>query len=310
MRLSQLGSTLPDPFAPPPSAAVEPASAPAPVVVPAVPFAPPQLTLPPEVELYSRLGLVDDAAAAMKKAEPSLRAGLSDEVASIALCAAYQRIQEYARAYKLAAAEHSSAIRQRPLGVTRAHWDALFPRPYLDDVQQVTQQNQLPDDFVYSIMRQESSYDAGVVSSANAVGLLQLIEPTARTIASELGITPWKKQLLFQPAYNIRLGARYLADLLSRYHGQAVPAIAAYNAGEHRVGAWLARGEKRHAAATKSKDKRVELDRFVEDIPIEQTRNYVRRVVANWARYRYLAHPETLWPFTLPEYLSSQPPAP
>ena len=71
----------------------------------------------------------------------------------------------------------------------------------------------------------------------------------------------------------------------------SVPAIAAYNAGEHRVDPWLKRGA--------GGGQTVELDRFVEDIPIDQTRNYVRRVIGNWARYRYLENPAA-WPVDLP----------
>jgi soluble lytic murein transglycosylase len=170
--------------------------------------------------------------------------------------------------------------------------DALFPQPHAAQVQALTEQQHLPPDFVYAIMRRESGYDPTVVSSADAIGLLQLIEPTAKQLANALGISPWKRALLFQPEINLRLGSRYLADLLALYHGQAVPAIAAYNAGEHRVSSWLTRARKRN--------KLIEVDRFVEDIPIEQTRNYVRAVVANWARYRYMADPAKPWPIELP----------
>jgi soluble lytic murein transglycosylase len=70
---------------------------------------------------------------------------------------------------------------------------------------------------------------------------------------------------------------------MKRYDGQMALAAAAYNAGAHRVDEWLAR-----AARAPAKDNALALDRFVEDIPIDQTRNYVRRVTAFYARYRYL----------------------
>jgi soluble lytic murein transglycosylase len=75
-----------------------------------------------------------------------------------------------------------------------------------------------------------------------------------------------------------------------------VPAIAAYNAGEHKVDEWLKRAARRA--------KNVELDWFVEDIPFEQTRNYVRLVVTSWARYAYLEQPEAAWPISLPHTLT------
>ena len=89
---------------------------------------------------------------------------------------------------------------------------------------------------------------------------------------------------------------RLLGELMKEFDGQVPLAVAAYNAGSHRVRPWLARESKRG---------RVELDRFVERIPITQTRNYVRRVVRGWARYAYLRNPSGGWPFELPRYLDS-----
>jgi soluble lytic murein transglycosylase len=289
-RLQQLGAQVAAPFAPA-------AQGPAPVVA-AMPFAPVMIVVPPEVDLYARLGLVDDAVDAMRAHEVEWKKSLPAETALVSLGAAYQRMAEYGRPYRLAEAERAGAIRDAPIGLTRAYWELLFPRPYAADVAAAVRAEKLPDDdFVYAVMRKESAFDPKVVSSADAIGLLQLIEPTARAMASQLGITPWQRGLLYRPSVNIQLGAHYLSNLLSRYRGQAAPAIAAYNAGEHRIGPWLAR------AARRDKHGRIELDRWVEDIPIDQTRNYVRRVVANWARYKYLANPGAGWPMQLPEHL-------
>jgi soluble lytic murein transglycosylase len=120
---------------------------------------------------------------------------------------------------------------------------------------------------------------------------MQLLERTAKTVADELSWKEFARPMLYDPEVNVLLGSHYVATLLERYRGQAVPAIAAYNAGEHRVDPWLKRAAKGGAS--------IELDRWVEDIPIDQTRNYVRRVVANWARYLYLAQPGQ-WPLELP----------
>jgi soluble lytic murein transglycosylase len=129
------------------------------------------------------------------------------------------------------------------------------------------------------------------VSSADAIGLMQLLERTGKSNAQDLAIPHFERSMLYEPAMNVLLGSHYLAKLIARYHGQAVPAIAAYNAGEHYVDTWLKRAAKA--------DKTVELDWFVEDIPIDQTRNYVKRVVSNWARYSYLERPNG-WPVELP----------
>lgn len=88
------------------------------------------------------------------------------------------------------------------------------------------------------------------------------------------------------------LGAAYLGQLVQLYKGQVPLAIAAYNAGSERVNEWLKRTG------------RVELDRWVEEIPVEQTRNYVRRVITAWARYRLAAAPTEAWNLSLPSHVA------
>jgi soluble lytic murein transglycosylase len=131
-------------------------------------------------------------------------------------------------------------------------------------------------------MLKESTFDPRVVSNADAIGLMQLLPGTGKMVGKELGLTVTRETLL-DPQDNIRLGVRLLKQLLKRYDGQMALAAAAYNAGAHRVDEWLAR-----AAKAPAKANALALDRFVEDIPIDQTRNYVRRVTAFYARYHYL----------------------
>ena len=97
---------------------------------------------------------------------------------------------------------------------------------------------------------------------------------------------------LMRPVVNISLGSRYLAGLISRYRDQLPLAIAAYNAGTTRVDSLLPPCQ------------RVELDKWVERMPIEQTRNYIRRVLSAYSRYRALETPANAWDFPLPEHVS------
>ena len=142
-------------------------------------------------------------------------------------------------------------------------------------------------------MRQESAFDPEVVSYADAIGLMQLMPATAIAVAARTGTTA-SRNVLYDPTANVRLGAAYLAELERRY---GVPlCFAAYNAGEHRVEEWLARGE-------------ADLDRFVEEIPFAQTRNYTRRVTASLAHYRFRAAPDAGWPdLGLPDRVAPPPP--
>jgi soluble lytic murein transglycosylase len=125
-------------------------------------------------------------------------------------------------------------------------------------------------------MREESALDPRVVSPAGAIGLTQLMLPTAQEVARKLRLGRVRRADLASPSLNIRLGSRYLGDLLRRYDGSVPLALAAYNAGGGAVGRWL--GQRSG----------LELDEFVEEIPIEETRGYVKRVLRSYAAYRLL----------------------
>jgi soluble lytic murein transglycosylase len=253
--------------------------------------------LPDDVQFYLRLGLRADALSAMQRQEVTIREGMTGD-SLVALSTLYQSLGEFTRPYILAERERDNTLKDPPIGTTRPVWDALFPRPYADDVAYAAEEADVPVDLVYAVMRKESAYNPTVVSYANAIGLMQMLERTARDQAEELGWKQFERPMLFDPSINVLLGSHFIANLLGRYRGQPVPAIAAYNAGEHRVDPWLKRLSKAGGP--------VELDRWVEDIPIDQTRNYVRRVIGNWARYRYLEHPAE-WPVDLPLTLTLKP---
>ena len=106
-------------------------------------------------------------------------------------------------------------------------------------------------------------------------------------LAKSIGVSV-RRQQLFDPEWNIRLGVKEIEGLYEEYGGVMPLSIAAYNAGSRRVREWIKRSG------------RMDLDRFVERIPFDETRNYVRRVMSHYARYRYLIDPEGGWPLTLP----------
>src|SRR5688572_29831290 len=108
-----------------------------------------------------------------------------------------------------------------------------------------------------------------------------MLPGTAEGVARGLDV-PYRREMLFDPDQNIRLASRYVGTLYRHYDRRGPLAIAAFNAGEARIDRYLQQGE-------------VDLDLFVERIPIDQTRNYVRRVTTAWSRYRFLADP-TRWP--------------
>ena len=130
--------------------------------------------------------------------------------------------------------------------------------------------------FVFSIARQESLFDTSAISSSYAIGLLQLLPATAQTLATREGYGTIETKDLQKPLTNIRFGVRFLADLVKKFDGQIALAAASYNAGPNRIKKWIENDPER------------ELDEFIEDIPIFQTRNYVKKVMTNYAVYHYI----------------------
>jgi soluble lytic murein transglycosylase len=132
---------------------------------------------------------------------------------------------------------------------------------------------------VFAIARQESAFNPRVVSSANAMGLMQVTPAAGRYIAKRHGVKFEQKRLLSDSAYNAQFGAAELSGLLQDYRGSYIMTFAGYNAGRGRIKEWVARyGDPR--------DPSVDPIDWVELIPFSETRNYVQRVMENMQVYR------------------------
>jgi soluble lytic murein transglycosylase len=133
-------------------------------------------------------------------------------------------------------------------------------------------------------MRKESGFSTADVSYADARGLLQMIPATSAKVAAAAGL-PFAPDQLYEPETNIRLGAAYIGSLYRKF-GQQIPVAAgSYNAGPRSMARWCDQHGKHP------------MDEFVELIAYAQTREYVKRVVAIYARYRYLYGPS---PYEIP----------
>ncbi|MGH7541946.1 MAG: lytic transglycosylase domain-containing protein, partial [Gemmatimonadota bacterium] len=137
----------------------------------------------------------------------------------------------------------------------------------------------LPPPFVAGLARRESLFDPEIVSSAGAVGLMQLLPRTATDVGHAAGLAGYRREQLVVPQVNLLLGTRYLADLLAQFDGSRVAAMISYNAGPHRYLRWREFPE------------RAEEEQFVERIPFRETREYVRAVTRLTDIYEYLYGP-------------------
>lgn len=166
-----------------------------------------------------------------------------------------------------------------PAGDWLRPWQIGFPRPYQEIVSRESKKNGVPEWFIYGVMREESTFDPQVVSHADAYGLMQLIMPTARAFAKQVGlsVTP---ATLKMPAINIALGSRVLRSLTDRFSDNPWLAIPGYNAGPGRPQRWMRERSD------------VDFDVWVELIPFRETRRYTKRVLASRAAYAYVYYPD------------------
>ena len=158
----------------------------------------------------------------------------------------------------------------------RPYWEALFPKAYWADLRKYSVLNGLDPYLVASLIRQESEFNAMALSHANAVGLMQLLPKTGKTVAKQVKLKGYSAPQLFTPAVNLELGTRYFKEMVDKYNGQFEYALAAYNAGTDRVGDWLGQGHYRDP------------QEFVESIPFTETREYVQAILRNANVYRQL----------------------
>lgn len=136
-----------------------------------------------------------------------------------------------------------------------------------------------PPEVILGLTRQESEFNSKAFSRAGARGLMQLIPTTAQITAKKEGLPYRRDALLTDPHYNMTLGSAHLSHLISKYQGSWIMTFAAYNAGPNRVDQWVeAYGDPRGAGVDP-------LD-WMEQIPFEETRNYVQRVLENSQIYR------------------------
>lgn len=143
-----------------------------------------------------------------------------------------------------------------------------YPLPYHSSFEQHAASASIPSQWAYGIARSESLFMRDVRSSAGAIGLMQLMPATGKEVAATISLPYSGIDTLTDPQSNIRLGTTYLGQMAERYGGNRVLATAAYNAGPHRVDNWL--------PASGTQDARI----WIENIPFNETRKYVRRVLA------------------------------
>lgn len=229
-----------------------------------------QVRRPPELDLaaaLARTGLFRDAAEETGRALRAMRAA-----DALVWGHALQAIGDYGAAHALAARYLWGAAYGHRSPEALA---LMYPRAYRSSVERWAAQHEVETSLAWAIMRRESAFAPEVTSPADARGLMQIIPPTAKSISLELGLPPTDDTELYSPDWNIRLGTWYLRALTQRLHHPSLVA-AAYNGGPTSVVRW-------------AKERReLPLDLWIEEIPLKETRAYVKQVTCDLFIYRQL----------------------
>lgn len=150
----------------------------------------------------------------------------------------------------------------------------LYPKDFSTEISSFSSKEGVPDSLIYSIIRQESSFNPYARSWADAFGLMQLTPETAKIIAKQNKKLAPTHNELYDPLINIPLGITLLKNLIAKFNGHLVPSIASYNAGSSVVGKWM-----------KDRFEEDEIE-FIEKMPYEETRTYVKLVLRNTFIYQ------------------------
>src|SRR5205807_649041 len=187
----------------------------------------------------------------------------------------YARAGDFRNAHALVRTDLRWLLR-RPADALALRAAALaYPLAFRDQIAHVSKSASIPPDLLQALMREESALDPRALSATGALGLTQVMPATARMLARKLRIHDYQTARLFDPSVNIRIGGAYLGELYARFQHPAL-ALASYNAGPGNVAGWLkVRGS-------------LPLDAFVEEIPLDETRGYVKRCLRSFAAYQFL----------------------
>lgn len=157
------------------------------------------------------------------------------------------------------------------------YWQARYPFPFLEQIETWSQQRRLNPLLVTALIRQESHFESQIRSVAGAIGLMQVMPGTAKWIAEQINLKQYNAE---DPNDNIKLGTWFLDYTHREYDNNSLLAIASYNAGPSNVSKW------RNELGISDPDE------FVEAIPFDETRGYVRQVFGNYWNYLRLYNPQ------------------
>jgi soluble lytic murein transglycosylase len=233
---------------------------------------PPAVANDATIRLLLATGLYDEAINELRYAQ---RVSGSSPVIDATIAWAYHQQGELRRAITLMRRAYPQFLTAGGQQLPAEVLQVIFPLTYWPLIQKYANAHKLDPYLIAALIAQESTFDAGIRSPANAWGLMQIVPATGRRIGRTLGIRNVQISHLTNPQTNVRMGTAYFARLVRQFGGTPY-ALASYNAGENRVVRW------------KAERPGIDEDEFIDDIPFPETQNYVKRILGTAEDYRIL----------------------
>ena len=240
------------------------------------------------VQQLMRLKLFEDALIELEGNIQRDNANLRDNYYNMVLCLAKLKRFQQAHGY----ADRLSSfqpLRGENNAIPVELYRLLYPLHYTDLLQKHTTRYEIDPLFVAAMIREESRYNANAVSYAGAIGLMQIMPATGRELAGRLKIPQFNTKMLYNPDINIQMGSWYMKSLMNQFDNNHALVAGAYNGGPGRMRRWI-------------KAKGIpDLDEFIEDIGIDQTRRHIKKVIDSYIIY------QQLYPQPVPALVNIQP---
>ncbi len=229
----------------------------------------------PRVQQLMRLKLFEDALTELKGLIKRDNSNLRDDYYNLILC--LEKLKKFQQAHGYA----DRLSRFQPLhgknnAIPIELYRLLYPLYYADLLQKHTTKHEIDPLFVAAMIREESRYNADIVSYAGAIGLMQIMPANGPEFANRLKIPRFNTKMLYNPDINIQMGTWYMKSLMNQFDNNHALVAGAYNGGPGRMRRWI-------------KAKQIpDLDEFIEDIGIDQTRRHIKKVIDSYIIYQQL----------------------
>ena len=235
----------------------------------------------PRVDRLMRLKLFENALTELKGTIQRDNSNLRDNYYNLILC--LEKLKKFQQAHGYAdRLSRFQPLRGKNNAIPIELYRHLYPLYYTDHLEKHAKQYDIDPLFVAAMIREESRYNADIVSYAGAIGLMQIMPATGRELAGRLKIPRFSTKTLYNPDINIQMGTWYMKSLMNQFDNDHALVAGAYNGGPGRMRRWL--------EAKKIDD----LDEFIEDIGIDQTRRHIKKVIDSYIIYQELySKPDT-----------------